>query len=57
MKGYLYINVFLVVIFWFDNYIINDIKFSLRINKKIVILYLVKKGVFLVIWYLDYVLR
>lgn len=57
MKGHLYINAFSVVIFWFDNHISNDIKFSLRTNKKIVISYLAKKGVLLAIWYLDYVSR
>lgn len=50
MKGHLYINAFSVVLFWFDNHISNDIKFSLRTNKKIVILYLAKKGVLLAIF-------
>lgn len=51
MKGHLYINAFSGVIFWFDNHISIDIKFSLRTNKKIVISYLAKKkGVLLAIF-------
>lgn len=57
MKGHLYIKAFSVVLFWFDNHISNDIKFSLRTNKKNRNFIFGLKGVLLAIWYLDYVSR